>query len=141
MKLLIPVIFVLLFSAALQGQVVVVANKSVPVDTISKSQLLDYFSREVRVWKDNQPIILFDLKQRGEVKDTFYRYIGKSSSRMKSIWMKKLLSGEGEPPEALPDEAEVLRRVQSTPGAMGFLRRENATGEVKVLLVIKSRKG
>ena len=47
-----------------------------------------------------------------------------------------MLSGEGDPPEAMKSEAEVVARVASTPGALGFISKANATEQVKTLLVI-----
>ena len=55
---------------------------------------------------------------------------------MKSIWLKKMLSGEGDPPEALKSESEVLQKVSSTPGAIGFVSEANISDDVKVLTVI-----
>lgn len=122
------------------GQVAVIANKSVPVDEVSSQQLLDFYTGDVKLWENKDPVIVTDLKPEGEVKALFYEYLGKSPSRMKSIWLKKMLSGEGDPPEALKSENEVLQKVSSTPGAIGFVSEASVTDEVKVLVIIP-RKG
>ena len=62
--------------------------------------------------------------------------MGKSSSRMKSIWMKKMLAGEGEPPEAISDEKSMLQKVAETPGAVGFISTENLDDSVKLIATI-----
>jgi ABC-type phosphate transport system substrate-binding protein len=121
------------------GQVAVIANPSVPVDTITNTELLDFYSRDIRMWNNDKPVVVFDLKPKGEVKETFYEFIGKSTSRMKSVWMKKMLSGEGDPPPALDSEESVLKKVASTAGAIGFVRQDLVTKDVKVLTVIKLR--
>ena len=121
------------------GQVAVIANPSVPVDTITNIELLDFFSRDIRLWSDDKPVTVFDLKPKGEAKDAFYSFIGKSTSRMKSIWMKKMLSGEGDPPAALDSEESMLKKVSSTPGAIGFVHLKSVTPGVKILAVIKPR--
>ena len=59
---------------------------------------------------------------------------------MKSIWLKKLLSGEGEPPEAMDSEEDVLEKVAATAGAIGFVSKVQARKDVKVILQINAEK-
>jgi ABC-type phosphate transport system substrate-binding protein len=119
---------------------VVIANKSVPLDTLKKSELLDFYAYDIKKWSDGQPVIVFDLKSQNGVKTTFYNFLGKSPSRMKSIWLKKLLSGEGNPPEALNSEEELLKKVATTAGAIGFVSKANMRKDVKLLLEIHDEK-
>lgn len=121
------------------AQVVVIAHPSVKKDTITRAELLDFYSRDIRLWDDGKPVIVFDLKPKSEVKETFYKYLGKSISRMKSIWMKKMLSGEGDPPEALETEEAVVKKVAATPGSIGFVSQSRVTEKVKVLVVIEPK--
>lgn len=130
-------IFLLAGSGSHAGQIAVIAHKSVPVDTISAIQLLDLYTGDRRFWSDGQPATVFDLKIKGEARDTFYRFLGKKPSRMKSIWMKKMLLGEGAPPPALASEDELSQEVASTAGAVGFVSLAKVTEEVKVLTVIE----
>jgi ABC-type phosphate transport system substrate-binding protein len=137
MKLRIATIICLLtWATSSSGQVVVIAHKSVPLDTIKKTMLLDFYARDIKKWSDGQPIVVLDLKLQNGVKTAFYSYLGKSSSRMKSIWLKKLLSGEGDPPEAMNSEEELLRKVAVTAGAIGFVSKAKLRENVKVLLEI-----
>ena len=117
------------------AQVAVIAHKDVPVDSISKGDLLDYYTGDVQSWGDDLAIVVFDLKARGPVRNAFYEYLGKTSSRMRSIWLKRKLSGEGNPPESFETEAALLERVASTPGAIGFVQKSNVSGNVVKILV------
>lgn len=120
-------------AAAAQEQVLVIANASVPADSISKTQLLDFYTGEVKLWDNGERVVVFDLKTQDETREVFYDFLGKTSSRIMSIWLRRKLSGEGDPPERLPSEAEVLARVQATPGAIGFVALAYVPGDVKVL--------
>lgn len=131
--------FLLVLTPGSFGQVAVIANPSVPVDTITNMELLDFYSRDIRLWSNDKPVTVFDLKPKGDVKEIFYAFIGKSTSRMKSIWMKKMLSGEGDPPLALDSEESMLKKVASTPGSIGFVQLQSVTPGVKVLVVIQSK--
>ena len=67
MKLFIATIFCLtLWFSGGYAQVAVIANESVPVDNISKEDLLDFYTGDIREWTDKSPVIVFDLKPKGE---------------------------------------------------------------------------
>ena len=137
MKIKLLLIFIFYFINTAYSQVAVIANKSVPISEISASQLLDFYTGDERFWNDENPVIVFDLKTKGALKETFYKYLGKSSSRMKSIWMKKLLSGEGDPPPALESESEMLDKIEKTKGAIGFVNYKSVSKKVKILTIIE----
>lgn len=123
--------------AAAADSVAVIAHPSVPEKELNKTRLLDIYSGDVKNWSDGKPVIVMDLKPTGEIKETFYKYLGKSPSRMKSLWMKRMLSGEGDPPLAVDSEAEMLKKVAATPGAIGFISRSAVTDTVKTLAIIE----
>ncbi len=122
------------------GQVAVIAHKSVPVDSISKSELLDLYTGETSIWRDGEPVVVFDLKENGKTRKTFYKFLGMASSRIKSIWLKRMLLGEADPPESLKSEEELLRKISTTQGAIGFLDRSKPNGTVKILMTIQEGK-
>ena len=122
------------------SQVAVIAHKSVPIDKIKKSKLLDFYTGDIRKWNDGQPVVILDLKPRGDTKKAFYEFLGKRPSRLKSIWLRKMLSGEGDPPLSMKSEDELLKKVASTPGALGFVSQRRATGDVKTLFLIEKEK-
>ena len=124
------------------AQVAVIAHKDAPADSISKDDLLNYYIGDVQSWSGDLDVVVFDLKARGPVRDAFYEYLGKTSSRMRSIWLKRKLSGEGDPPESFETEEALLERVASTPGAIGFVQKTNVSGDaVKILVEIEIDEG
>lgn len=123
--------------APLQAQVAIIAHKDVPVDQLTQPQLFDFYTGDVKRWENKDPVVVFTLKPKTAVQDSFFRLLGRTSSRMKSIWMKNMLSGEGDPPESLGSEAAVLHKVANTPGAIGFISRDSINGNVKTLMINK----
>jgi len=137
MKIIYSIIIILIISSIANAQVAVIANKSIKVDKISKSELLDCYTGDMPKWDDGKKVYVFDLKPKTEIKNIFYKYLGKSSSRMKSIWMKRMLSGDGEPPPALESEEQMLKKVEKTKGAIGFVSYDKVTSKIKVLAIIE----
>ena len=137
MKIIYGIITLLIIFSISNAQVAVIANKSIKKDKISKSELLDCYTGDMPKWDDGQKVYVFDLKPKTEIKDTFYRYLGKSTSRMKSIWMKRMLSGDGEPPPALESEEDMLKKVEKTKGSIGFISYDKVNTKIKVLAIIE----
>ena len=137
MKIIYSIITLLIIFSISNAQVAVIANKSIKKDKISKSELLDCYTGDMPKWDDGQKVYVFDLKPKTEIKDTFYRYLGKSTSRMKSIGLKRMLSGDGEPPPALESEEDMLKKVEKTKGSIGFISYDKVNTKIKVLAIIE----
>lgn len=137
MKKLLIILFLFTTVRNIDAQVAVIANKSVPLETISGSKLLDIYSGDIKWWDNGDPVIIFDLAKKTKIKSEFYKHLGKSTARMKSIWLKNMLSGEGEPPKALESEEEMLKNVAATIGAIGFISMEKIASDVKVLALVE----
>ena len=139
MKTTLILLLIILFNLS-SAQVAVIANKSVSKDKISKTELLDCYTGDLKKFDGDQKIYVFDLKAKSKTKEIFYEFLGKSPSRMKSIWMKRMLSGDGDPPPALDSEEEMLKKIEKTKGAIGFISYELVNSKVKVLAILEEDK-
>jgi ABC-type phosphate transport system substrate-binding protein len=134
------ILLVMTLAAPVWAQVAVVAHPSVPAKTIDSSTLLDIYAGDIKTWVGGEPIVLLDLKAKTPVKVAFYEFLGMSPSRMKSIWMKNMLAGEGSPPETIETDELILQRIASTPGAIGYASlplARRASGVVTLLEIPK----
>ena len=129
-------LLVILFAATGYSQVAVIANKSVSDNSINISKLTDIYFLRVKVWSNGNAIVPLTIKSENGTVDKFFSSIGKSYEDMKKIWMKLQLTGEGMAPEALGSEDEIINKVSSTPGAIGFVSASKVNDKVKVLLTI-----
>jgi ABC-type phosphate transport system substrate-binding protein len=122
------------------ADVAIIANPSVRADSLDKKLLYNVYRGEVRAWEDGTKIKVWDLGERGETRELFYDYLGVRPSRMKSHWMKQLLTGEGDPPDEVQSEEEMIKKVVATPGAIGYVDKERVDDRVKLLLLIPDEK-
>ena len=121
--------------ASEQG-VAVIAHPDVPADTLSQARVFDIYAQDVKFWDGHLPVELFDLRERGDTKRMFYRYLGKSTTQMKSIWMKRLLLGESRPPTGVDSDAAMLESIATTPGAIGYVSVDVDRSAVKTLTIV-----
>ena len=138
-RIILPLFCLFACAEFASAQVAVIAHKTLPDDTLSQARLFDFYSGEIKFWSNKVPVVVFDLKPASETKEAFYKLLGKTPSRMKSIWLKKLLMGEGDPPTALESEEELLKKVAATRGAIGFADKNKVTSEVKVIIIVEKK--
>ena len=124
-----------LFTVEVPAQIAVIVNKSVNVHSIKANEIYDIFSLNIKEWPDGTPIVVTTLKGNDATSQSMYAYLGTHLLEMKKIWMRVLLSGEGKAPATFNTEEEVLAKVASTPGAIGFVRKEKANGSVRIVAV------
>ena len=133
--ILIISLFLLAFIAS-NAQVAVIANKSISVAKINLATLNNIYSLE-QVDLGGTKVQLFDLAEESGAKSSFYNALGKPAAEFKKIWMKKKLTGNGNPPKPVASEDDMLAKVASTPGAIGFVSASKVNSSVKVILEIK----
>ncbi|MBI9071032.1 MAG: hypothetical protein JEY94_05510 [Melioribacteraceae bacterium] len=76
---------------------------------------------------------LFDYSIENSIKISFLGTIGKSSLELKKAWLKAKLTGKGNPPATVGSEDEMINKIASTPGAIGFISSSKVNDQVKVL--------
>lgn len=130
-------ILLLLVAANAQGQVAVIANRSVSELSISPAQLLDIYLLNTRTWSDGQVIDLTCLRENSNEEKRFYDILRRTPLEMRKVWLRAQLSGQARPPEMITSQEELVKRVGATPGAIGFVNRDKVQGNVKILLVLE----
>jgi len=119
------------------AQVAVIANKSVPENSISVSKLGEIYNLKTKKWSNGSAIAAFTLKTDNDASNKFFSTMGKSSIEMKKIWMKLQLTGEGQAPVNCDSEEQIVEKVGSTSGGIGFVSASKVTDKVKVLVELK----
>lgn len=128
--------FLFFIAVNLSAQVAVIANKSVPEGSISASKASDIYSLKTKTWSNGSAMVLHTLKTDNDASNKFFGAIGKSSMEMKKLWMKLQLTGEGQAPINCDSEDQVIDKVASSAGGIGFVSANKVNDKVKVLLTI-----
>lgn len=134
-KLFIITAIFFIYTTVGTAQVVVIANKSVKTDKINVSALKDlYFLDAQSIGGDK--VKLFDISSDNASKTSFYTALGSTSAEVKKVWLKAKLTGSGNPPESVGSEEDMVKKVASTPGAIGYVDKSKVSADVKVLLTL-----
>ncbi|WP_017446118.1 hypothetical protein [Gayadomonas joobiniege] len=113
---------VLLFSAAAQADLYVIVNKQNPIQTLSKSQLIDIYTGRYVAFPNSREAKPVDLVASHPLKEVFYqRTTGLSLSKISSYWARIKFTGRYNPPQEYQSLEEVLDYVSRTPQAIGYV--------------------
>ncbi|MDY6972286.1 MAG: substrate-binding domain-containing protein [Thermodesulfobacteriota bacterium] len=122
-------------NSALASGILVIANKSVPVDNLSSDAVSDIYLGHISRWNNGDSIRVVMLKK-GPTHETFVREIvGGTPERLKQHWKKAIFTGTGTPPRVVKTEADMVDFVSSTRGAIGYIGSSVSHGGVKVIPV------
>ncbi len=88
---------------------------------LDRRQLLSIYVGRLTTWRDGRPIRVFVLPDDAAVHEQFCRQVlGTYPYVLRSAWDKLVYTGTGFAPTVVRDVEEMRRRVESTPGAIGY---------------------
>lgn len=100
-----------------------IANQGVSVQSLSQNEARLFFSMRLQRWPDDRPIKVFVLPDDHPLHASFSKnLLGLFPYQLRGVWDRQLFSGTGQAPTTVADEDEMIRRVASTPGAIGYVR-------------------
>lgn len=140
-KQIVPFIVCLLLTASLQAaeQGYFIVNTNVPVDTLTKKEILTIFLGNKQFWSNDKRIEAAYCADKDA--DLFFNdYLDISHKAFKRHWLKKVFSGYGTAPKSLRNPQAIVEFVSSHEGAIAFCRGISLEGKknIKVISVKQS---
>jgi hypothetical protein len=112
-----------LAAAALGAEPRLIAHRDVSISQLTRNEARLLLSMRVSTWPDHTPLRVFVLPDDNALhRDFALNVLGVYPYQLRRAWDRQLFSGTGQAPETVRDEAEMLRRVTRTPGAVGYVR-------------------
>ena len=116
------------------AELALIGHPAIADDRLSLNTTRRIFSMQLDRWPDGTPVRVFVLPD----DSAQHRAFAKNRLRLfprqlRRVWDRQLYSGTGQAPETVASEAQMLRRVAETPGAIGYLSSENLDESVRTL--------
>lgn len=112
----------------------IVVNPSVNEKKLSVNSLRSIFSMHLKTWSDGTKIRVFVLSDDDQLHQTVSKEkLNVFPYQLRSTWDRLVFSGTGQAPIKVNSNEEMLAKVASTPGAIGYLWRANINENVNVL--------
>ena len=108
----------------------VIVNKDNAVDHVTDAHLVKIVRAEVKTWPDGKPIILVLHRDSAGETETLQHL-----NKMSAAEWKELIAAHKDSIQVADSDAEVLKIVQSTPGALGFVDVRSVNNSINVVKV------
>ena len=118
------------------AEVVVVTGANNPLPTLSKNQVRDVFLGKVVSLPDGNSSAPIDQPASSPLREEFYMKVANmTAAQARAHWAKLYFTGRGVPPPQGKDGDDIKKRLNSMPGAIGYLDRASLDSSVKILFV------
>lgn len=116
------------------AELVVIANPKSGVERLSREEVINIFLGRFRQLPSGIAALPADLPAGSAEKAAFYQLlVNKDLADINAYWARLVFSGRTSPPRQMRGEAELLRYVSETPGAVGYLERAHLDSRVRVV--------
>lgn len=107
-----------------------VATQSLPVNTARSM-----FGMRQLTWPDGQQVRVFVFSDNHPLHNEFCKeMLNMYPYQLRQSWDRLIYSGTGQAPMEVNSEEEMLSRVSSTPGAIGYVRKVNSNA-VRTIII------
>lgn len=114
----------------------IVIHPDVSEKTISKSSLRAIFGMRLHAWPDGTAIRVFVMPDDAPLHINFSKEkLNVFPYQLRAAWDRLVFSGTGQAPHTVSSPEEMLAKVASTPGAIGYLTKPRMDGTVNVLQI------
>lgn len=131
---------ILLGASAVAGDVKVIANPSVKVESLSARELKSLYLGEKSSINGThvEPVI----ERRGPAHEAFLRdYLGQTDDQLQKYYEALVFTGRGSMPKTVSSDAEVVAYVAKTRGAIGYVGTGASVEGVRTLAIADSNGG
>ncbi|WJG09517.1 substrate-binding domain-containing protein [Aliiglaciecola sp. LCG003] len=124
-------------SFADEQNVTVLVHPSVSTVQLTDAQLRKIFSMRQTVWPNGTPIVVFVRGPQTPAHSILCKEVLKMFPyQVERIWNKLAYSGLGDKPTEVESESEMLNKLSSTPGAIGYALEAHQADGLKHVTVI-----
>lgn len=124
--------------AALADDLVVVTSANSPIAGLTRNQVRNIFLGRTATLPDGQTATPIDQPETSPLRNTFYLEVtNRTASEAKAYWARLAFTGRGMPPLEAENSDDVKKKLNSIPGAIGYINKSELDDSVKVLLVVQ----
>ena len=111
-----------------------IVNSNTTQHVISRNGLSAIFKMRLRHWKDGSPVTVFVLEDENPLHKLFCKQIlNVFPHQMRRSWNKLVFSGTGQAPIVVANKEEMITKISTTPGAVGYLGDQDLTNNIRIL--------
>ncbi len=131
---------IFIYSQPLKAELMVIVNPSVKIESISPVTLSRIYAMQSRKWPSGQAVKVFTFSPESEVFEKFTVDIARvQTHQLNRHWNRLVFTGKGRVPIQISNTQEMIHKVRSTPGAIGYIDSESIPKSVRRLKIGEPR--
>jgi hypothetical protein len=113
-----------------------ITHQGTGVETVTRNEARLFFTMRLKNWPDGTLVKVFVLPDNSDLHHRFANEVlGLYPYQLRRVWDRQIFSGTGQAPITLSNEQEILDRIATTPGAIGYTEALLDKPRVRVLEV------
>jgi len=121
-----------------QAEIVVVMSAKSSITNLSKNTVTAIFLGKTSTFPDGNQAVPIEQNEDQEAYKEFHKIVTeKSDAQLNAYWAKMVFSGKGNPPQAVANNAEVLKMIAANPIMIGYLEKSTVNRTVRVVFAPK----
>ena len=114
----------------------VITHPSVKIEKVSATFLSRVFAMQTKSWPSGEPISVYSFSpQSSEFKEFVVRKAKLQPHQLNRHWKRLLFTGTGRVPVTVYSQKEMIEKVSTTPGSIGYIVATEPPQSVHVLQV------
>ena len=123
-----------LFSNTSLASAQVIIHPSVEVDRLDAQTLSRIYAMQIKSWENGESIRVFVFPSRSKLHRSFIiSKLKMQPHQLDRLWNRLIFTGTGRAPTIVKSEAEMLQKIQTTPGAIGYVGENTKVQGVKIV--------
>ncbi len=129
-------LFILAGYSAVAAAVDIIAHRSVVTEQLSTITARSIFGMRQAHWPGGSPVRVFVLPDQHPAHAAFCKEtLNLYPYQMRQTWDRQVYSGTGQAPTEVASEEEMLAKVATTPGSIGYIRKVKPHDTVRVIQI------
>jgi hypothetical protein len=113
-----------------------IVHPGVDMETMTANQARLFLTVHLKAWPNGMPVKVYVLPDDDPLHLRFAKVVlGLFPYQLRRVWDRQLFSGTGQVPTTVMTEAEMIRRVAATPGALGYVETVPGGAPVRAMEV------
>ena len=118
------------------SQVVAITSTTYDPGDVSRNTLRAIFLMRYAKWDDGMPVKVYVFSDTDPNHEMFTKEILRFLPRqLRQAWDRQVFSGLGQYPEQVFSVQDMLNKVKTTPGSVGYISMQEVTKDVRILQV------
>ena len=135
-RILLPILLYCLSTFAFAAEMEIIANPKGATEYLDASTLRGIFGMRLSRWPDGTPIRVYVLPDDNPVHANFTkRILNTYPHQLRRNWDRLVFSGTGNAPIQVESEQEMLDRIRTIPGSIGYMESGKESANVRVIKI------